>query len=71
MLNFIGRSINAELTPWSIVLIEKLIVTQLRNKFPTIFSTRRFIPCLQEPEFNAGHKNYDLFNFINLIVLSL
>jgi hypothetical protein len=31
------------LTPWSRVLLEKLIVLQLVKKFPAFYGTRRFI----------------------------
>jgi hypothetical protein len=35
-------------TPWSIVLLEKLIVAQRLKKFPLFYETRRFIPCSKE-----------------------
>jgi hypothetical protein len=42
--------IEMEVTPWSTVLLEKLIVAQLIKKFPAFYGTRRFIlPCSQEP----------------------
>jgi hypothetical protein len=31
------------LTPWSRVLLDKLIVTKLVKKFPTFYGTQRFI----------------------------
>jgi len=34
------------LTPWSTVLLEKPIVTQLLKKFPAFYGTRRFITVL-------------------------
>jgi len=40
------QSTTNQLTPWSRVLLEKLIVTQLLKKFPTNFWTRRFIIML-------------------------
>jgi membrane-bound metal-dependent hydrolase YbcI (DUF457 family) len=35
------------LTPWSIVLLEKLTGLQLVKKFPTFYGTRRFITTFQ------------------------
>jgi hypothetical protein len=32
-----------EQSPWSIVLLEKLVVSQLVKKFPTFYETQRFI----------------------------
>jgi len=43
-----GHNLNNLLTPWSRVLLEKLIVTQLVKKFPTFYGTQRFI-TIQEP----------------------
>jgi len=34
------------LTPWNTVLLEKLTGSQLVNKFPTFYGTRRFITAL-------------------------
>ena len=41
------------LTPHSTVLLEKLTVSQLVNKFPTFYGTRRFITT-----FKSAHKLY-------------
>jgi hypothetical protein len=37
------KAFDALLPPWSRVLLEKLIVTQLVKKFPTFYGNRRFI----------------------------
>jgi hypothetical protein len=42
------------ITPWSRVLLEKLIVTQLVKKFPTFYGTQRFFTVL------TGARNWSL-----------
>jgi hypothetical protein len=36
-------TVNPHLTPWSRILLEKLMGPQLLNKFPSFYETRRFI----------------------------
>jgi len=38
-----GLSHSSRLTPWSIILLEKLTARQSVKKFPTFYGTRRFI----------------------------
>jgi hypothetical protein len=40
---------NAEPTPWSRVLLEKLTVVQFIQKYPTSYGTRRLVLRSQEP----------------------
>jgi hypothetical protein len=45
------RPLNTNLlTPWWRVLLEKLTVAQIIQKFPVFHETQRFIPCSQQPE---------------------
>jgi len=37
------------LTPWSRVLFEKLIVSQLVKTIPAFYGAHRSLPCWQEP----------------------
>jgi len=39
----IGQTNLQELTPWSRVVLERLMVTQLVKKFPISYRTQRFI----------------------------
>jgi hypothetical protein len=41
-----GKAVHKTLTPWSKVLLEKLIVAQLIKKLPTFHGTRMFITAL-------------------------
>jgi hypothetical protein len=41
------------LTPWSRVLLEKLIVTQLVKKLPAFYGTPRIITLCTEAHFNS------------------
>jgi hypothetical protein len=42
-LAYVTYGRNKKLTSWRIVLLEKLIVAQLVEKFPSVFGTRMFI----------------------------
>jgi hypothetical protein len=42
-------SITVNNTPWSRVIIEKLTGSQLVEKFPAFYGTRRFITAFTEP----------------------
>jgi len=42
-LTIIPQEMNNQPTPWSRVLLEKVIITQLVKKFPAIYGTWRFI----------------------------
>jgi hypothetical protein len=44
--NFLWENVEEDLTPWSRVLIEKLIVAQLVKNSPVFYGTRRFISML-------------------------
>ena len=48
------------LTPWSRVLLEKLLVLQLIKKFPSFYGTRKFITILT----SARHLSLSLANSI-------
>jgi hypothetical protein len=41
------------LTPWSIVLLEKLAVSQLAKKFPAFYGTRKFIPTVTSARYKS------------------
>jgi len=40
---------NCERTPWSRVVLEKLVVTQVVRKFPAFFGTEGFLPFSWDP----------------------
>jgi hypothetical protein len=48
MKNYIGYR-NNELTPWSRILLQKLTVAQLVEKFPAFMEPESSLPCSQQP----------------------
>jgi hypothetical protein len=46
---FVTFTTNKQQTPWSKVILEKLIVAQLLKKFSTFLEPDGSLPCSQEP----------------------
>jgi hypothetical protein len=49
MLHFSEDLLTNYLSPWSRVLLEELLVTQLVKKFPTFYGTKDSLPCSKGP----------------------